>query len=267
LQTVTPSDIEKIEGDSSAERLACWFDGGLGAVEHTFRTCNYTEARDAILECVQLVSRVMGYASQGTAQYALPKAAKITDYSSSTIQWTSEIPDGTECHVYFRRNQGEWSECYSGESLPGLMPGEDISEDSMEVKVALSSTDTNLTPKFSNLRLWIRDMSDKNVVVLTFNPGNVNSIQNAVGDITVSYDGSGTLMGEGGPVLAFEHVFTPEGLVPKNNPHDAEHIEIQSANVDSTLLKIFYSDYHSSNEHITIANATAVGSIIRIDDI
>lgn len=55
LQTVTPSDLTKIEGDSSAERLACWFDNGNGTLEHTFYTVTgYTEPRSAILECVQL---------------------------------------------------------------------------------------------------------------------------------------------------------------------------------------------------------------------
>lgn len=54
-QTITPADIDKIEGDSSAERLVCWFDGGLGATSHIFQSYNSTEARDAVLECVQLV--------------------------------------------------------------------------------------------------------------------------------------------------------------------------------------------------------------------
>lgn len=55
-QTVTPSDLVKIQGDSSAERLACWFDGGSGALQHTFNTMSSTESREAILECVQLLS-------------------------------------------------------------------------------------------------------------------------------------------------------------------------------------------------------------------
>lgn len=58
LQTVTPTDLVKIEGDSSRERLACWFDGGLGALEHTFKSMDSSESRDAILECVQLFSSV-----------------------------------------------------------------------------------------------------------------------------------------------------------------------------------------------------------------
>lgn len=53
-QTVTPNDLVKIEGDESTERLACWFDNGSCALEHTFKTCDSTGI-DAILECVQLI--------------------------------------------------------------------------------------------------------------------------------------------------------------------------------------------------------------------
>lgn len=53
-QKTSPADLEKIQGDSSAERLACWFDDGTGELSHAFRSYNANEARDAVLECVQL---------------------------------------------------------------------------------------------------------------------------------------------------------------------------------------------------------------------
>lgn len=92
-QTVTPADIEKIEGDSSAERLACWFDGGLGALEHTFRTYNYTEERDAVLECVQLVSitnkyLLRNYTTEGS------ELMTVTDGALQTIP-TQELTSET----------------------------------------------------------------------------------------------------------------------------------------------------------------------------
>ncbi|MDD3021453.1 MAG: hypothetical protein PHX61_10840 [Alphaproteobacteria bacterium] len=55
LQSCTPDDLEKIQGDSSSERLACWFDDGGGALEHSFRTCNNDGQYSAVLECVQLL--------------------------------------------------------------------------------------------------------------------------------------------------------------------------------------------------------------------
>lgn len=61
LQTCSPSDLEKLQGDSTMERLACWFDNGSGVASHTFRTCNSTESYDAIVECVQLIPKKPKY--------------------------------------------------------------------------------------------------------------------------------------------------------------------------------------------------------------
>lgn len=105
---------------------------------------------------------------------------------------------------------------------------------------------------------------DAYTILLIFNPGNLNSIQRAVGEITIAYDGSGTLTGLGGPVLAFEKTFLPVDLDPKNNPNNEEHIEIDVGAV-CDLKRVYYSDF-GSNEHIDI-NVVAVGAVIKIDDI
>lgn len=52
LQSVTPTDLTKLIGDASAERLACWFDDGTRALQHTFST--YSGTDEATIECVQL---------------------------------------------------------------------------------------------------------------------------------------------------------------------------------------------------------------------
>lgn len=56
-QSCEPNDLTKLQGNADAERLACWFDDGSGEVSHTFKTCNYTENNDAIVECVQLTPK------------------------------------------------------------------------------------------------------------------------------------------------------------------------------------------------------------------
>lgn len=80
LQTVTPTDLVKIEGDSSEERLACWFDDGSGAVNHTFYTMpNRAEANCAILECVQLISSDFKYLIQsGDSLFTVTDGALVT---------------------------------------------------------------------------------------------------------------------------------------------------------------------------------------------
>ena len=61
LQSCEPSDLTKLQGNATQERLACWFDDGSGEVNHTFKTCNSTSASDAIVECVQLIPKKPKY--------------------------------------------------------------------------------------------------------------------------------------------------------------------------------------------------------------
>lgn len=139
-----------------------------------------------------------------------------------------------------------------------------------ETKFTVSFDEYNYVPGGSRSRV-VRGVSqigvvDANTIVLYFDSGTPNSIQRAVGDITVAYDGSGTLVGEGGPVAAFEHTFTPEGLDPKNNPHDAEHLEIADIVATGILKQIFYTNT-SESEHIELSDISAVGVLTRIEDI
>lgn len=267
LQTVTPADIQKIEGDSTAERLACWFDGGLGAIGHTFQTFNSSEARDAILECVQLYSRKLGYASQGTAELSLPTANNIAHYGSSVVKWDADTPDGTTCQVYFRKNLGSYQECSNGGSLPGLSYGEDITQENLFIQVVLSSEDVKKTPSFSGLQVTIQDLEDQDTIVLSFPTGNINSIQNAVGEVRVKYDGSGTLKGLGGPVLAFDQAFTPAGLMPKNNPNDAEHLDVSNIEALGVLMRVYYTGLNHPGENIEVSDVYASGTLTHVDDI
>ena len=57
-QKCEPNDLTKLQGNDTAERLACWFDNGNGAVSHTFKTAEDTGTNYiSIVECVQLISK------------------------------------------------------------------------------------------------------------------------------------------------------------------------------------------------------------------
>ena len=57
-QKCEPNDLTKLQGSDTAERLACWFDNGNGAVSHTFKTAEDTGTNYiSIVECVQLISK------------------------------------------------------------------------------------------------------------------------------------------------------------------------------------------------------------------
>lgn len=61
-QTSTPSDLIKLQGNADAERFACWFDNGSGALSHTFQTyIDTTSDNDAVVECVQFVPKKPKY--------------------------------------------------------------------------------------------------------------------------------------------------------------------------------------------------------------
>lgn len=62
LQKCEPNDLTKLQGSDTAERLACWFDNGNGAVSHTFTTStNSGSDLIAIVECVQLIPKKPKY--------------------------------------------------------------------------------------------------------------------------------------------------------------------------------------------------------------
>lgn len=88
---------------------------------------------------------------------------------------------------------------------------------------------------------------------------------NAVGQITVAYDGVGTLAGAGGAVEAFEVSFTPTDLIPKPNQNDQNHLEI-TATKTGVLTRVYYT-YTKNDEHISIADASWTGVLTHIDDL
>ena len=137
-----------------------------------------------------------------------------------------------------------------------------------ESKFTVSFDEYNYIPGGSISRVTrsvsVIEQYDDKTIALIFDSGTTNSIQRAAGDITVSYDGSGTLIGEGGPVLAFERTFTPIGLDSKNNPHDVEHIGLD-VTVNSALTRVYYTSSYAP-EHIDL-DVLVVGELTHVDDI
>jgi hypothetical protein len=128
----------------------------------------------------------------------------------------------------------------------------------------MSTTDTATTPTLSDLAISLQSTADLNSIVLEMQP--LERFESAAGDITVAYDGSGTLQGTGGSVSAFEQSFAPTDLIPKPDQNDQEHIAITSVTASGTLTKIYYTNT-KAEEHISITGITAVGVLTNINDI
>lgn len=106
--------------------------------------------------------------------------------------------------------------------------------------------------------------SGSDTVILTFASGNLTDLTKSDGAITLIYDGAGPLAGEGGPVYPFSETFTPDGLSPKYDQDDAEHIELDLTAL-GTLIRIYHTDA-AEREHIELSVA-ASGVLTHVNDL
>lgn len=263
VQTANPSDLIKVQGDSSAERLAGWFDFGGGALAHTFRSYNFSEERDAIVEAVELLAKKTRYHTTGHADYLVTGADQVHSSTDSNISWTFKAPEGTACDVLVKIGDGDFLKAENGGKIPGLTDGTDLTSTPMTVRVSLSTENPEVTPVFHSLSLWIADEADKNVISLHFPEGNQNSVQNAISAFNVAYNGL-TLEGPGGFVEPFDIEVSNDGLTYKGDQHNAEHISV-TAQAAGTLTRVYYSTTQDA-EHIEVS-LSAVGVLTHIDDI
>lgn len=190
-----------------------------------------------------------------------------TAANSTTLKWYEFPLENGEAYVYYRVNtltaQSSMIYLYELELCEDVPVGN-------ETKFTVSFDQYNYVPGGALSRVTRPvtsiEVVDNRTILLNFNPGNLNSIQRAVGDITVAYDGSGTLMGQGGPVLAFERTFSPTYLDPKNNPHDIEHLEVLGMTGNIALSEIHYN-YAYGYEHVELVGILASGKLTHVDDL
>lgn len=191
-----------------------------------------------------------------------------TAASSTTAQWYTFAIENSEFYLYYKIDT---LTAYSTSRI--YLYELDLYEDTPvgnETKFTVSFDEYNYVPGGTTSRktqeVTSLEVADSHTLILNFGSGCTHSIQRAAGDITVAYDGSGTLMGQGGPVLAFEKTFTPKDLDPKNNPHDGEHLEAELSAV-AKFTRVYYSSLNPGGENMGIENLTAVGLLTHVDDI
>lgn len=203
----------------------------------------------------------------GVAEYAIEDVGSVSEVLSSLVTWEQEAPEGSTVRVLAKLNDGEYTECENGKPFPFISEGSDLTNGVLYVKIEMERTATTEKPSITDLYLEVLDVRDPYSALLTLPIGNQNSIQNAVGDVTVHYDGHGFIRGEGGGVQPFDFAFTPTALTYKGDQWDEEHIEISDITAEGNLIAVQYTDVQSGDEHIEISNITAVGVLTHIDDI
>lgn len=204
---------------------------------------------------------VVNHKASGSAIYTVHGITGTA--ASSTIAWTEDKPTGASVAVSVSTDGISYSAVTNGGQF--LPPGS-YNNVTAYIKVELATTDATLTPTVSSLHLALQTAEDTYNIILEMEP--LQRFESAAGPITVAYNGGGTLVGDGGAVLAFTQTFTPTGLVPKPHQNDVEHIEISSIVATGTLTKINYTDTAAQDQgHIEIASITATGTLTKVSDI
>ena len=208
---------------------------------------------------------VVNYVSSGSIEFATQFIRQINSVVGSKIFWESELPVGTTLKVSSKLSNGNYSQCTNGGSVVGILTGADLSNETLYIKVEMSTEDAKFTPTLANLFVQLLNTGDDRILILEFDKGNIRSIQNAVGNVDIAYAG-GTLIGAGGAVAPFEISFTPEGLLAKNNPSDCEHIEVANVKSNVNLIRVYYTSTQLI-ENVSITDVKATGILTHINDI
>lgn len=213
-----------------------------------------------------LVDIVFGgpeYVPNGTAEFMATRMSEVTEAVEPCIDWDEDVPEGTTLQVFSKINNGKYTKCEKGAPIPGINTGMDLSNLDLRIKVEMATSDPSITPSVSRISLYFQTEDDSKVISLRLGAGNVNSIQNAAGEVDIEYNG-GVLSGSGGPVEPFVYSFIPSGLAPKNHPNGMSHIGI-AVQATGKLMPIAYVDANWG-EHIGI-DVSASGTLTHIDDI
>ena len=206
------------------------------------------------------------YKLHGEAEYEFEDIRHITNVDWSDIRWSSDTPVGTSLKIYAHLDDDPYEEMENGGSLP-IERGASLADSTLYIKAVLDSESDSTTPSLISLHIRIRDVMNRNTLILRLPLGNPHSIQNAIEDVTLVYDGSGGLIGLGGSVSSFRFPFTPENLEVKPHQHDVEHIEVTDISAVGRNVALVYSDYKSGDENISVSAISATGNLIDIGDL
>ena len=195
------------------------------------------------------------------------KYIKVTcNTGSSSRLYTFELKFGTEVTAYYEQPYGKYIVAvFDG---PVSAPVEsDLNHFSVTAQIAVMGEDGNLTlePTPRTIVSVVPHPDVANALLITLDT--TERLDECWKPVVLSYDGTGSLTGNGRPVEAFEVAFEPQGIAYKGDQLNAEHIEITSIQAKGKLTRLYYSDYTAPAEHIEIGNITATGVLTHVDDI
>ena len=254
--STSPADLTFL-GIANTPRNGTFIDAGSGAASgRTFSSCDGTSSICAAI----ILSETHSYKTSGSAIYTV---AGITGTAeSSMLAWTEDKPTGTSVAVSVSTDGSNYSPATNGGRF--LPPGS-YNNVTAYIKVELATTDATLTPTVSGLHFAFRTAEDNYSIILEMEP--LQRFESTAGPITVAYNGGGTLVGDGGAVLAFTQSFVPTDLVPKPHQNDAEHIVLSSTPTGMLTKIIYINTAEQDMGHIGITGITATGALTPVSHV
>lgn len=157
------------------------------------------------------------------------------------IRWSSITPESTSVKVETAISEsgsvvGEnWEEQTNGELITNLP--EDLEGKYLWFKITLETEDEEETPIFQ--QLWIEEEDPPgDIIIITMKDR--KRFQNVEGNLTVEYDGAGSLEGLGGAVAGFEESFAPQDLERMPNPNNPVYINTSIKDLSILLIAIYH---------------------------
>ena len=204
---------------------------------------------------------VVDHKTSGSAVYTVSGITGTA--ASSTIAWTEDKPTGTSVAVSVSTDGSNYSPVTNGGQF--LPPGS-YDNATAYIKVELATADATLTPTVSGLHFVLQTTEDQHSMILEMEP--LQRILNAAGDIAVVYDGGGSLVGEGGAVLAFTQSFTPAGLIPKPHQNDAEHMQLSDVSATTNFMRVYYSNSPVQDAgHLQLTDVSCSGVLTNVNNL
>ena len=208
---------------------------------------NVTTGRPAI---------IVDHKTSGQAVFAIEGITG--EAKKSVIAWTESKPDGTAVSVSVSTDGINYRTVTNGGTF---IPNATYADQTVYIKVLMSTSDTNTTPTISGLHFYLQTSEDTYKVVLDMEP--LQRFESAVGEITITYSG-GTLQGEGGPAEAFSQKFTPTDLAYKGDQNCQSHLAL-TISVTSVLTTVAYK-LSKGEEHLQIT-AQATGTLTDVNNL
>ena len=177
-----------------------------------------------------------------------------------------ELEFGVVEKMYFNRAYGKYIVAvFDG---PVSAPVEsDVSHFSVTAPIAVMGTDGHLTlePTTRTVVGVAAHPDVPNALLITLDTA--QRLDECWEPVVLSYNGTGSLTGNGRPVEAFEAEFEPQGIAYKGDQNGEEHMAITAVHAIGKLTKLQDRDFSGGEGHIAITGITATGTLTHVDDI